>query len=98
MRVENPITSVDSCVTVGAGESMKLRRSAYDDPVVDEIRAIRAKLWREAGGTVEGYLRLMDERTALRKNAEANKGNDPQTVRAKRANRKANSAGKRPKP
>ena len=53
---------------------MKRKTSVFDDPVVEEVRRIRAKLWAEAGGTVEGYLRLMDERAELRKKAAANKG------------------------
>ena len=30
-----------------------------DDPVVEEVRAIRADMWREAGGTVAGLLSLL---------------------------------------
>lgn len=35
---------------------MKRNGSVADDPVVAEVRAIRAKLWRAAGGTIEGFL------------------------------------------
>ncbi len=38
---------------------MKPRSSTKEDPVVAEVRAIRAELWREAGGTVEGLLKLI---------------------------------------
>lgn len=31
------------------------------DPIVDEIRAIRARYWQQAGATGAGYLRLMRE-------------------------------------
>ena len=30
------------------------------DPVVEEVRAIRAKLWQEAGAGVEGLVELLD--------------------------------------
>ena len=30
-----------------------------EDPVVEEVRAVRARLWKEAGGTVEGLMRLI---------------------------------------
>ena len=39
------------------------RKSSADDildnPVVQEIRAIRARMWKDGGGTVEGYLKLV---------------------------------------
>ena len=39
---------------------MKHKSSDWpDDPVIEEIRAIRRKLWKEAGGTVQGYIRLI---------------------------------------
>jgi len=31
------------------------------DPVVEEVRAIRAKLWKEAGNSVEGLVQLLDQ-------------------------------------
>lgn len=40
-----------------------------DDPVVREVRAVRRKLLQRAGGTVEGYFRLMDEITQTRTQA-----------------------------
>ena len=63
------------------------------DPVVEEIRAIRRRLWTKAGGTVKGYVRLMRTPPALpitaptgqpksRKKA-VRKGNDA-PVRARR--------------
>ncbi len=33
-----------------------------EDPVVAEVRSIRAELWREAGGTVSGLIRLIEKR------------------------------------
>lgn len=35
--------------------------SPTPDPVVAEVRAIRARLWKEGGGTAAGYLKLMRE-------------------------------------
>jgi hypothetical protein len=36
------------------------KKKIVDDPVVAEVRAIRAKLWKEAGGTVEGLIALLN--------------------------------------
>ena len=36
------------------------KRSTVDDPVVAEVRAVRAELWREAGATVSGLIQLLD--------------------------------------
>ncbi|MCG3130626.1 MAG: hypothetical protein FLDDKLPJ_01392 [Phycisphaerae bacterium] len=38
--------------------------SSTDDPVVAEVRAIRAKLWEEGGGTIEGFIELIRRRCA----------------------------------
>ncbi len=35
-----------------------------DDPVVREVRQARAKLWKEAGGTIEGLMELVHSRAA----------------------------------
>lgn len=43
-----------------------LRQSEPEDPVVREVRAIRQRFLKQAGGTVKGYLRLMDEMTEER--------------------------------
>ena len=47
--------------------TMKKKVSVIDDPVVREVRQARQKLWEEAGGTVEGLLRLLDERVPRRR-------------------------------
>jgi hypothetical protein len=31
-----------------------------DDPVVEDVRKIRQAIWNEAGGTIEGLLKLLD--------------------------------------
>ena len=41
---------------------MKSKPRLAEDPVVKEIRSIRAELWREAGGTVAGLIRLLEQR------------------------------------
>ena len=38
-----------------------------DDPVVREIRAIRARFWKQGGETGAGYLALMDAIASRRK-------------------------------
>ena len=42
-------------------------RSVAEDPVVAEVRRIRAELWREAGGIVAGLLRLLQSRKILKR-------------------------------
>lgn len=60
-------------------------RPLDDSPVVLEVRAIRAKLLAQAGGTIEGYFRLMDELARKREaKAEAKRGSRPATGPAKR--------------
>lgn len=41
---------------------MKSKPRLAEDPVVKEIRSIRAELWREAGGTVASLIRLLEQR------------------------------------
>ncbi len=38
---------------------MKAKSGVAEDPIVAEVRQIRADLWREGGGTVAGLLRLL---------------------------------------
>jgi hypothetical protein len=38
------------------------KRPLADDPAIEEVRRIRAEVRREAGGTPEGLIRLLDER------------------------------------
>ena len=40
---------------------MKRKPPLAEDPVVEEVRTIRAQLWREAGGTVAGLIRLLEK-------------------------------------
>ena len=42
------------------------RPYAADDPVALEVRAIRHRLWKEGGKTVNGYLSVMNELTRKR--------------------------------
>lgn len=45
---------------------MKREPINNEDPVVAEVRAIRAKLWKQGGGTAAGYLALMREQANTR--------------------------------
>ena len=54
-----------------------------EDPVVGEVRSIRAGLWREAGGTVGGLIRLLDQRKRPRRK--------PAPVQSKRTARRLGS-------
>jgi len=45
---------------------MKTRVRLPDDPVVREVRRIREQVWQEAGGTIEGLLRLLDREVPRR--------------------------------
>ena len=77
---------------------MKIRKnSAYNDPVVDEVRKIRAKLWRQAGGTVAGLTRLLEEREAARRSLAQKNGKAENRRRGKTRSKPATAtaAGRR---
>ncbi len=59
---------------------MKNKPRLAEDPVVEEVRAIRAELWREAGGTVAGLIQLLEQRKPPRRS--------PPTARGKRTRRR----------
>lgn len=41
------------------------RKDAWpDDPVVREVRKARARLWKEAGGNIDGLMELVHRRMA----------------------------------
>jgi len=46
-----------------------MRKNAFliDDPVVREVREARAKLWKEGGGTIAGFIRVVKQRTARKR-------------------------------
>jgi hypothetical protein len=62
---------------------MKRKISPSQDPVVEEVRKIRAELWGQAGRTVPGLIRLLDElqlpvgRTAIKKGKAAGRRSRP---------------------
>jgi hypothetical protein len=58
---------------------MRTRRSWPDDPVVREVREARAKLWKEAGGTIEGLMRLARERVARLKKGKGKTSRGPKS-------------------
>ena len=54
---------------------MNGKGNSQDDPVVGEVRAARARLWREGGETMEGLARLVNERVkTLRKGRRITRG------------------------
>lgn len=57
----------------GGGLMARKQSSVQDDPVVREVREARQKLWQEAGGTIEGLLRLLDERVPKRRKRSSRK-------------------------
>jgi hypothetical protein len=46
---------------------MRKRTKLPEDPVVEEVRSIRRALWEEAGGTVEGLIRIIEQQTKRRR-------------------------------
>ena len=44
---------------------MKTKVKLEEDPVVREVRAARARLWEEAGGTMSGLARLVKQRAGV---------------------------------
>ncbi len=61
---------------------------SHEDPVVREIRAIRARFWKQGGETGAGYLALMDEIASRR-----NRGRRNESSAGKRSARKSKRAG-----
>ena len=59
----------------------------WDDAVVEEVRAIRAEMWAEAGGTVEGLKALIERKSS--------KPKPTKQPKAKRPARKASTKTKR---
>ncbi len=59
---------------------MKRTPRLAEDPVVAEVRSIRAELWREAGGTVAGLIRLLEQGKRPRRK--------PTAARSKRTSRR----------
>jgi hypothetical protein len=57
---------------------MTVTRKPREDPVVEEIRAIRRKILKEAGGSTGAYLEL------LRKKGEAARARAEKTARARK--------------
>jgi hypothetical protein len=50
------------------------RSDKQDDPVVSEVRQARQELWRRAGGTLGGMIRLLDEMTSGATKRKSTKG------------------------
>lgn len=62
---------------------MKSKPRLTEDPVVAEVRMVRAELWREGGGTVAGLIRLLEPGKRSRRK--------PTAVRGKRTRRRVGS-------
>jgi hypothetical protein len=65
----------------------KRTRTPADDPVVAEVRRIRARMLKKAGGTLEGLQRYVAAQSAKRAESAAASGAKP--VRASRRRRAA---------
>jgi hypothetical protein len=62
------------------------RAEEGDPPTVAEVRAIRAKMWKEAGGTIRGLMELVArEAAALREGGTAKRRRRGRPVRTRRA-------------
>jgi len=44
---------------------MRKKVKPQEDPVVGEVRAARARLWQEGGGTMSGLARLVKQRAGV---------------------------------
>jgi hypothetical protein len=64
---------------------MTRKSKPREDPVVEEVRRIRATLWKQAGGTVEGYLAQNRRNAKVGRVARA----DPRAGSRRRSRRKA---------
>jgi hypothetical protein len=42
----------------------KAKTKPLADPVVQEVREARAELWKEGGGTIEGFLAVVNRHAA----------------------------------
>jgi hypothetical protein len=38
------------------------RKASPEEPTIEEIRSIRRRLLKEAGGSIEGYIQLLSEK------------------------------------
>jgi len=45
-----------------------MKTRIWKDPIVEEVRAIRAQLVREAGGTLDGLIKLVKSESRKREN------------------------------
>lgn len=50
------------------------KRQRVEDPVVREVRDVRARLWEEGGRSIEGYFRRMAEISKVRSKGGAGEG------------------------
>src|SRR5262245_10297459 len=50
----------DPAYSYPGGCHMKSKKRVMEDPVVEEVRRIRKAMWAKGGGTIQGYIRLID--------------------------------------
>lgn len=70
---------------------MKAKNTILDDPVVREVRAARARLWRAGGGTVAGFMQIVKE-VARGKRAPDSLANSVEPKKKKRSSKRRRGA------
>lgn len=66
---------------------MKKIKGDVDDPVVTQVRAWRAKLLKEAGGTIKGLLQLLKEERSTNGRPSPNSNGHRKSTNRKRHSR-----------
>lgn len=61
---------------------MTRKRAIAEDPVVLEVRAIRNRLWKKAGGTFAGLLSLLDQSIPRRSTKKRNRSSLPRPIKS----------------
>jgi len=56
------------------------RSKSRDDPVVAEVRRIRERIWKEAGGTPEVLIELLNERHPMTKTSKPRRSRKKRTA------------------
>jgi hypothetical protein len=64
-------------------------QTPQNESVVSDVRAIRARLWKQGGGTAKGYLELMSKLAAQRKGETRSAAKSKTTKAKKTARRRA---------
>jgi hypothetical protein len=76
---------------------MKQKKTPYPgEEVIEEIRAVRRKLWNDGGGTLEGYLRVIKDRAERIEKERRAKSKSTRPRKARRAEGQAKAAPRQP--